>query len=836
MLGGIVDKFIIIDGNSLANRAFYAMPYLSNRKKQPSGAVFGFANLITKLITEQRPKYIAVAFDHARKTFRNEIYAEYKGTRKETSPDLIFQFGVIKQMLQDMGIKTFEYAGIEADDIIGTLSKKSGIKNVLVTGDRDLLQLISDSTQVWLTRRGVTDVDVFDENALFEKYGLKPSGIIDLKALMGDSSDNIPGIAGVGEKTALSLLGKYGDLDGVFANVEKVTGKLKDKLHTDKDKAYMSKLLATIKTDCDIDFSLEECRYDFPFSQKVRDFFEDWDFRSLVSRKDIFADGVKSSHVHATGILLENIQMVRDFAGQIKSQFAYDLLEMKFYAGDEKFFYLKKEIDLFSETLDIKEVLNIFKPIFEDTNVCKITNSSKEDIKILSNHGIKLNNFFDLDIASYMLFAGITKIEKPEISNYFSLKSEYETEMKKLGVDKLYEQVELPLVDVLVCMEQEGFRVDENMLEALAEKYNSQLKTITEKIYELAGERFNINSPKQVADILFDKLGLKAFNNKKRSTNSEVLEDIKWQHEIVDYIIQFRKVSKLLSTYINVYQTICKDSGNVVHTVFNQTLTSTGRLSSSEPNMQNIPTRDEEGKNLRKIFISKYEDGEIISADYSQIELRLLANMADEKEMIEAYKNGIDIHTKTASEIFGVPVAEVTSSQRRDAKAVNFGIIYGISDFGLSQNIKTSVNQAKKYIESYFVKYPKIKSFMNDNIEFAKENGYIKSYFGRIRHIPEIKSSNINVRKFGERVAMNMPLQGTASDIIKMAMVEVYKKMQGKRSHLILQVHDELIIDAPKEEVQDMKALLRECMENVCHFAVPLTVSVESGKNLFECK
>ena len=408
--------------------------------------------------------------------------------------------------------------------------------------------------------------------------------------------------------------------------------------------------------------------------------------------------------------------------------------------------------------------------------------------------------------------------------------------MVKMGVDKLYNEVEIPLVSVLVSMEEEGFRIDEHMLDGLAEKYSAQLKEITQKIFTLAGEEFNINSPKQVGDILFDKLGLKAFNNKKRSTNSDVLEEIKWQHEIVDQIIQFRKIGKLLSTYINVYQNICKTSGNVVHTVFNQTLTSTGRLSSSEPNMQNIPTRDEEGKNLRKIFVSKYEDGEIISADYSQIELRLLANMAEEVGMIEAYKSGIDIHTKTASEIFGVPVSEVSSTQRRDAKAVNFGIIYGISDFGLSQNIKTSVSQAKKYIESYFDKYPKIKLFMNKNVEFAKENGFIKSYFGRIRHIPEINSSNANVKKFGERVAMNMPLQGTASDIIKMAMVEVFKRIKGKRSHLILQVHDELIIDAPKEEVAEMKVLLRECMENVCHFVVPLTVSVESGKNLFECK
>ncbi len=632
------------------------------------------------------------------------------------------------------------------------------------------------------------------------------------------------------------MLEKYESLDGVFENVEKVTGKLKEKLQLGKENAYMSKTLATIKTDCDINFELEQCKYDFPFSQKVRDFFEEWDFRSLTSRKDIFAEGVQSKRGDIKEILLENLQMVETFSRSVKGMFAYDLGNLKFYSGGEQSYYVKKEIDLFSENLEICDVLNILKPIFENENILKVTCSAKEDIKILSREGIKLCNFFDVEIANYVLYAGLAKSEKPDVWEYFSLKNQYETEMVKMGVDKLYNEVEIPLVSVLVSMEEEGFRIDEHMLDGLAEKYSAQLKEITQKIFTLAGEEFNINSPKQVGDILFDKLGLKAFNNKKRSTNSDVLEEIKWQHEIVDQIIQFRKIGKLLSTYINVYQNICKTSGNVVHTVFNQTLTSTGRLSSSEPNMQNIPTRDEEGKNLRKIFVSKYEDGEIISADYSQIELRLLANMAEEVGMIEAYKSGIDIHTKTASEIFGVSVSEVSSTQRRDAKAVNFGIIYGISDFGLSQNIKTSVNQAKKYIESYFDKYPKIKLFMNKNVEFAKENGFIKSYFGRIRHIPEINSSNANVKKFGERVAMNMPLQGTASDIIKMAMVEVFKRIKGKRSHLILQVHDELIIDAPKEEVAEMKVLLRECMENVCHFVVPLTVSVESGKNLFECK
>ncbi len=830
-----MDKFIIIDGNSLANRAYYAMPYLSNRDKKPSGAVFGFANLLVKLIVEQQPKFLAVAFDHARKTFRNAIYDGYKAKRKETPPDLIAQFPVIKEMLQTMGVKIFEVAGIEADDIIGTLAKNSKMQNILVSGDRDLLQLIDDNTCVWLTRKGITEVDKFDEKALFDKFGLKPEGIVDLKSLMGDASDNIPGVAGIGEKTAISLLSQYGTLEEIYANINSISGRLKEKLVDGKDTAFMSHELATIKTDCDFDFSIAECGYDFPFSQNVRDFFEDWDFRSLTNR-NIFREGVKSKSVQVKQTCLESMAQVQELSGRVKNFFCYDLSKLEFAVGDDEVFYVKKEIDLFSEKLDLNEVLMTFKNVFEDENIVKITNFSKEDVKILKNLDIKLNNFFDVEIARYVLYAGLPKQDLASVNEFISLKFELERQIAEKNVEKIYNEIEIPLVSVLASMEREGFKVDEAMLEELSEKYNSELAELTEKIYQLAGEEFNINSPKQVAHILFEKLGLKSWNNKKQSTNFAVLDDMRWQHQIVDHIIEYRKKSKLVSTYISVYENICKNSGNVIHTIFNQTLTSTGRLSSSEPNLQNIPTRDEEGRNLRKIFISKYEGGQIVSADYNQIELRLLANLAEEEGMISAYQNGIDIHTKTASEIFGVPVENVTREQRREAKAVNFGIVYGISDFGLSQNIKTSRDIAKNYINNYFTRYPKIKSFMEKNVQFARENRLIRSYFGRIRHIPEIKSSNINVRKFGERVAMNMPLQGTASDVIKMAMIEVQKRLAGMRSHLILQIHDELIIDAPPEEVDKVKQILKECMESVTNFAVRLIVSVSSGKNLFECK
>ncbi|MGN1201370.1 MAG: DNA polymerase I [Candidatus Caccovivens sp.] len=833
-----MDKFIIVDGNSLANRAFYAMPYLTNRKKQPSGAVFGFANLLVKLIVEQRPKFLAVAFDHARKTFRNDLFADYKGTRKETPPDLRAQFPIIKEMLLCLGVKVFEVSGIEADDIIGTLAKNSNCQNILVSGDRDLLQLIDNHTEVWLTRKGVTEIEKYDETYLYEKYNFSPSGIIDLKALMGDASDNIPGVAGVGEKTALSLLHSYSTLDGVYENLQNISGKLQEKLADGKANAYMSKQLATIKTDCEIEFSLDDCIYSFPFSQKVKDFFDEWDFRSLTNRKDLFAEGVRSSNIVAKRSALQTLDDVEKLKLQSNNYFCFDIEKLEFAGTANEVFYLKKELDLFSmaESLSVNDVLLSLKSIFEDENIIKITYSSKNDYKILKKLGIGFVNFFDIDIASYVLYAGLPKKEKVELVDYINTKNQLDELLDKECVRDIYEKVEIPLAKVLADMEEEGFKIDGKVLQSLADKYNELLTNLTEKIYSLAGEEFNINSPKQVAHILFDKLGLKAFNNKKQSTNFAVLDDIRWQHEIVDKIISYRKTSKLVSTYINVYQNIEKTSGDVIHTVFNQTLTSTGRLSSSEPNMQNIPTREEEGKNLRKIFISKYPDGQIISADYSQIELRLLANMAHEDSMIEAYNQGIDIHTKTASEIFGVPVTEVTPSQRREAKAVNFGIIYGISDFGLSQNIKTSVSNAKHYIESYFDRYPKIKEFMDKNVEFAHENGFVRSYFGRIRHIPEVKSSNMNIRKFGDRVAMNMPLQGTASDIIKMAMVKIAERLKNMKSHMILQIHDELIIDAPSQEVEEIKNILKSCMESVCDFVVPLTVSVSSGHNLFECK
>ena len=685
---------------------------------------------------------------------------------------------------------------------------------------------------MWLTKKGVTEIDVMDEKAIKNKYGFEPKGIIDLKALMGDASDNIPGVSGVGEKTALTLLNKYGTLDDVYQHIDEITGKLKDKLENDKENAYLSKTLATIKTDCDIKVDFEGYRYSFPFSEKVREFFEYWNFNSFLKRDDIFNEQ-KKEILQET--LIDDLKVIDGLVAEIDDEFAYDLENLKF-ASKKNAYFLKKDLDLFSINIDEGDVLKKLKNVFENENILKITKNAKKDIKILKKYGIFLKNFFDLEIARYVCFSSFIKDEKQNIVEYFKLKEDFKKEIEKKNVDYIYYKIEIPLVEVLASMEEEGFKVDEVALDEIDNKISEEISEIEDRIFSEAGEKFNINSPKQVAGILFDKLKIVPYNNKKRSTNFAILDELRFEHEIVNDIIRYRKLYKLKSTYINVYKELIKTRGNIIHTIFNQTLTNTGRLSSSEPNMQNIPTRDEEGRNLRKIFVSKFDDGIIVSADYNQIELRLLANMADEKSMIEAYQHGVDIHTKPASEIFNVPVDRVTSAMRRDAKAVNFGIIYGISDFGLSQNIKTSRNKAKEYIASYFERYPSIQNFMNDNIEFAKEHGYAKTDFGRIRMIPELKSSNYMVRKFGERVAMNMPLQGTASDIIKLAMIATFRELKNFESHIILQVHDELVIDVKKEELPKVVKIVKDCMENVKAYKVPLIVNVGEGKTLYDCK
>lgn len=832
-----MDKLLIVDGNSIANRAFYALPFLSNHNGQPSGAVFGFANILIKIIGELSPTHLVIAFDHARKTFRNEIYPEYKMQRKSTPEELISQFPLIKQMLSAMKIKTIEESGIEADDIIGSISKSCDCTKIILSGDRDLLQLIDASTSVWLTKKGVSEVDKVDKDKIKEEFEITPEQVIELKALMGDTSDNIPGVSGVGEKTAKALILEYGSLDNVYKNIESIRPKLQEKLINDKEIAYISKTLATIKTDCDINFNLEECKIVYPLPISAYNFFKDMDFTSLVRNKLLFSEETTDE---STNNVTERVKLTKENLDKLNSlksdYFCYSLSDMEFII-DGTIYYLDKVIDMFSDGLDVDEVILSLKPIFENDKALKITASAKQDMHLLCKYGIKLNNYFDLAVGDYIINAGLKQASNFSLEDYLDKYNSLKKQISENKLDIIYEDIEKPLIEILFNMERDGFRVNRERLFELDKEYSEKLEKLTKEIYSEAGEEFNINSPKQVAHILFDKLGIKSYNNKKQSTKAGILEELR-HIPLVDNILTYRKFAKLKNTYIDVYEKLTSESGDVIHTTFNQTLTSTGRLSSSEPNLQNIPTRDDYGKNLRKIFVSKFGGGKIISADYNQIELRLLADMSGEEDLIKSYKEGRDIHSLTASQIFNVDIDKVTPLERREAKAVNFGIIYGISEYGLSQNIKITVDSAKKYISSYFSRYPKVKEFMDNNVAFAKEKGYAVTKFGRIRKIPEINSSKYNIRMFGERVAMNMPLQGTASDIIKLAMIRVAKSLKDKnlKSQLILQIHDELIIDTYPGEEEVVKTVLKEAMENVATLNVPLVVSMGEGESLYDCK
>lgn len=831
-----MEKLLIVDGNSIANRAFYALPFLSNRQGQPSGAVFGFANILIKVIHEEKPTHIVIAFDHARETFRNQIYSEYKMQRKETPEELISQFPLIKEMLKAMEIKTVEISGIEADDIIGTIAKNNSCKKFILSGDRDLLQLIDDSTMVWLTKKGVSEVEKVDQKRLKELYNIVPEQVVELKALMGDASDNIPGVKGVGEKTAHTLIDEYGTLDNVYANIDNIKGKLKDKLALDKEMAYISKDLATIRTNCEFEFKLDDCKLKFPFTYSVYKFFTKMDFHSLANNQTLFNDvEVEKIDVKKVERQVFDSETIKNLSNFHEKYFCYDLQKMEFLI-DGKIYYLEKNISMF-DSIGFDEISNQIKNILEDKDILKITYSAKSDMHYLEEYNIKLNNYFDLSVAEYIINAGIKSGGEIALENYYNSYLELRDKLQSQKLDFIYNDIEKPLIEILFSMEQDGFRINEDRLDELDREFSEKLDELTKNIYQEAGEEFNIKSPRQVAYILFEKLGIKAYNNKRNSTKAVVLDELRYI-PLVNNILMYRKFAKIKNTYIDVYKKLIKERGDIIHTTFNQTLTSTGRLSSSEPNLQNIPTRDDFGKNLRKIFVSKFENGKIISADYNQIELRLLADMSNEEDLIEAYKNGKDIHTLTASQIFRVPTLYITPEQRREAKAVNFGIIYGISDYGLSQNIKSSVERAKNYIKSYFKRYPHVKEFMDYNVSYAKEHGYAITKFGRIRKIPELKSSKYHTRAFGERVAMNMPLQGTASDIIKLAMIKVYGRMQNEnlKSQLILQIHDELIVDVYPGEEERVENILKTEMEDVVKLKVPLIVSMGKGDSLYDCK
>ena len=840
-----MDKLFIIDGNSLVFRAFYALPPMYNSDRTPTNAVFGFFKMLIGIITKHNPKYMAVAFDAGKHTFRHNIYADYKGTRKPMPDELRAQLPIIKNLLKDMNITTIEIPEIEADDIIGSLSKKFDIDDILISGDRDLLQLIRPGCRVWLTQKGLTEIADLDESGLKEKFGIEPYQVIEMKSIMGDTSDNIPGVKGIGEKTASKLINEYGDLDNIYLNIDKITGKTKTLLVEQKEMAYISKTLATIKTDCELDYELEDFKYDFPFNNDVRVNFINLGFKSVLDKDEYFSSE-STENANSINFVHQEINDNSEKLDILKLLSSKDSIAVNFDEVGVCFGVEEKEYQFLNLDFGNSDIYNAIKQILQDPNIEKITYDAKVLMHKLAELDIELNNFYDVSLAYYVLglndkdLALNSIISKYNLSteclagSLFKLKQLSLDELTEKGMTSLYFDLELKLVKVLYEMELAGIKVDEETIKQLSQKYMNEVTSLTKDIYELAGGEFNINSPKQMHEVLFDKLKLQY--NGKKSTSIDVLEAIQDQHPIIEKLIRYRKVSKIHSTYLEGLLPYIKNGK--LHTTFIQTVTATGRLSSREPNLQNIPVRSDEGKELRKLFTSSFDDGVIVSADYSQIELRLLAHFSEDDNLIKAFNNGEDIHASTASRVFGVPLNEVTSIMRTMSKAVNFGIIYGISEFGLSKNINMTPKEAREFIAKYFALYPKVKTYMDDSVKKAKDKGFASTLLGRIRYIPELASSNYTLRQFGERVAMNMPLQGTASDIIKKAMINVQNKIKqhNLKSKLILQIHDELIVDTCKDEIDIVTSILKQEMESVATLNVPLIVDVNVGKSWFEAK
>ena len=843
-----MEKFVVIDGNSLINRAFYGLPALKSLNGKPCGATFGFCNMLLNIIINEKPKYIACVFDAGKHTFRNNLYENYKANRDKMPEDLFSQLEDLKQLLKYMGIKVIEIPEIEADDIIGSISRKYDAEFILISGDKDLFQLINNNTTVWHTKRGVTDVVKLDEQALKKEYNLKPYQVIEIKSIMGDSSDNIPGVAGIGKVGAMKLIEQYDNLDNIYAHINEIKGSTKDKLLKNKDMAYLSHQLATIKLDVELEIPQAEFEYSLPLNKACYDMMQELGFKSLISRKELFSENIKTeqqasdkSEIIAEKIEIDNQTQFNEMLTVLQSSFAVLFDDFALYlAKDNKEYVIYITSEIFGK--NIEKIRELFAG-----EIQKICFDTKLLMHKLNAYNIDINNYFDVSMSIYIaneLDAEIKLEDAIKLNNIstnsnclclFKLKEIYINKLINSMQLKLYSQIELPLVKVLFDMEITGLKVDENQIRSLSKTYHEELDCIRKKIYNIAGCEFNVNSPKQLQDILFNKLKIEY--NGKAGTSVEVLNAIQNKHEIVPLILRYRKISKLLTTYLDGMLDYIENDGKI-HTTFMQRTTATGRLSSREPNLQNLPIRDSEGKLLRKMFSSSFENGSMISADYNQIELRLMANFSKDQDMIADYKNGKDFHTATASKIFNVPIVEVTSQMRRVAKSVNFGIIYGISAYGLSQNIECSPKEAGQFIDKYFEVYPKVKQYGENLIVQAREKGYAETIMGRIRHLPDINSKNHVIRSFAERVSKNMPLQGSASDIIKIAMINVFNRIKNEKlkSKLVLQIHDELIIDCYPNESKKIRQILKDEMENVVDLEVPLIVDISEGKTLYDAK
>ena len=887
-----MDKLVLIDGNSLLNRAFYATPQFTTKEGFPSNGIFGFVKLLLKIINDKKPKYLAVAFDLHAPTFRHKMYDEYKEGRKPMPEELAVQIPVLKELLHLMRIKTVELEGYEADDLVGTLSRRFPVRSYIYTGDRDSYQLVDKNVNVCFTRKGVSDLLELNEKNFESEVGLTPAQIIDLKALMGDKSDNIPGVSGIGAQTAKDLLKNYGSLEGVYEHIGELSVAQQKRLQLGRDMAKLSYTLATIDLNAPVECTLDDCALRMPFPYSVRQKFAELDFRSLATldcfeapqgaaaagttdkpadiaandetdkteNGDFSCEKIESADVAAAEKFFENSKS--EYVACVYTDTAFSFLTENLSAEAEE-----KRVARFTEyTLRFKENLlddgidpDELKPLFE-----KIFCGNKTVICYDIKSFLHLLSRYNLEITAKAEDAGLAKYLAEGSSVYETLSFQldargYDSALPALGLyrlffffynrlgdaeKKLYREIELPLVEVLFDMEQTGVRVNLDMIDELSVRYNKELQEVTAKIHEEAGEAFNLNSPVQLKRILFDKLkideksgaasdGKPSKAKKNTGTSAEILEKYADDHEIVRLVLRYRQVQKLLSTYITGIRPLVVQGR--VHTTYNQSNTSTGRLSSTNPNLQNIPVRTDEGRELRKLFIAS-EGSVFIDADYSQIELRVMAHLSGCEALKEAYRSGRDIHTLTASQVFDVPIYDVTPKMRREAKAVNFGIIYGISAFGLSKDLGISTKSAKEYIDKYFKTYSEVKTYIDSNVESAKKNGYVTTLYGRKREINELKSSNFAVRAFGERAAMNMPLQGTSADIIKIAMVRVHKRMkeEGLKAKLVLQVHDELVVDCPEDERERVEKILKFEMEHAAKLSVPLVAEVGLGKSWYE--
>ena len=849
-----MDKLVLIDGNSLLNRAFYATPVFSTRDGRPTNAIFGFIKLLFKVLSDVKPQYLIVAFDLKAPTFRHKMFDGYKATRKPMPDELAAQVEPLKELLAEMQIAMCSKEGLEADDIIGTLSNKFDVHSYIYTGDRDSYQLVDEKTDVCFTRKGVSDLIKLNAGNFRAEVGLDPAQIVDLKALMGDKSDNIPGVPGIGEKTARGLIEKYGSLDGVYANLGEIKGAVKTKLEDNRQSAYLSYKLAKIDRNCDIDIDISVCTPPQRFSAAVKKMFSAFEFRSLL-KEDIFEEvnGAEEGSVNYPE-LIKDSSAEQFFAAAKAADGRYFVVFgdccLHVWFGKEEH-ELSLSASLLDDYLDHGQFVSCLKFLFSDDTNTIIIDDFKSAMHSLAGFGVECRcKFEDLSLIVYLCGESGGETLKKLCDNRMldyncrafcvgMLYEEYKKSLEESGCMRLYEEIEKPLVKVLYDMETEGVTVSSDELEKLGKKYSAIIAELTAEIHADCGCEFNINSPSQLGEVLFEKLGLKSGKrgrNGKYSTNADILEKLAEENPVAGKVLRFRFYQKLLSTYIDGMRPFIGKDG-LIHTTYNQTITATGRLSSANPNLQNIPVREEEGKELRKVFIPR-SGNVFIDADYSQIELRLLAHFSGCKELIQAYNEGKDIHSITASQVFGVAPEDVTPKMRREAKAVNFGIIYGISEYGLARNLGIPFSTAKEYIERYFATYSAVKDYMNANVEFAREHGYVSTLTGRRRFIPELKSANVNIRQFGERAAMNMPLQGSSADIIKIAMINVERRLQSEGLHakLILQVHDELVLDCPLEEKDRAAELLQHEMENAVKLEVPLTVEVHSGNNWYDAK